>query len=940
MEDSRYIKDEGGDLILKDPMKDPKGKKLRHVPFVLAGPIVRRVDVENNSASVWLAFSEKPGALKVRVRNKRGGSGGWKESNSQSPIKLGPHLWVALVAISGSHLEEENGQFDLQPGNTYVYDIHVSPPGAVENGWIFDSDNSEDYLNGNLVEEDEDLDPYEPDLTYKDEKCPSFPTPPSNLSDLRLIHTSCRKPHGESMDVLPAVNLMIKDYMRENGEEKQRPHQLFLTGDQIYADDVADPLMKLIVDGAAAMFNKDGEENKNKETFGEVTLDGKAHDQMDLRPGHRQDLITRDGPYGAGMSSGHAKSHLISFAEYCLHYITSWSEALWPGEEYLPKYGNLKLEQSEEAYEEEKSKLSNFYMTMDRVRRAMAHVPVYMQFDDHDVTDDWYLNREWVKSVVGEKGTETLGERIISNALLAYSIFQAAGNEPQRWKSDSPEASILQAVDGADINKLNPDSNSDSNSVSRTDIQKKLDIPYLEDGTLKFPRKDSSTRRVRWDYTVESPSHTAKVLDTRTMRGFPGPTGIFGGALGGIHAPKLLADDAWEIQLKGEEWPTGHFPEKLPFVISPVPVFTHPAFEDVKHFGAEFSDIPFVGGMVDVVKGGSGFQLPEEVSDLEGWNASPAVTQKLLGRLSRLMDHVAILSGDVHFGMSARTQYWALAPSDPVASGGPSLCNIMNFTASAAKNEIKSTREIGSQGYKKRYEFGIGPRKSDDILDSEGEDIPYRFAFAGWQGSDVYWFPEVDTGSEEISLAQLQIPGDVPIVSPFYNFVTDLNDQEDLRETLKRSDPDWIYRVDYLESDASKGTTPTDRLIAAFMFLDDLSGFFSKDWHAKDLFWDGVHRGVVGHNNMGEIRFTKDENEIEQRLWFWLDLMEGDSEVNGNGLSEVSDPNAQVPPQNQFTFLRYRDKFGPVPMTQFSVPLDMKDDPSFYGGNRSKYISD
>ena len=60
------------------------------------------------------------------------------------------------------------------------------------------------------------------------------------------------------------------------------------------------------------------------------------------------------------------------------------------------------------------------------MRRALANVPTYMVFDDHDVTDDWNLGRAWRDRVF----TSPLGRRIVMNALVAYAVFQDWGNDP------------------------------------------------------------------------------------------------------------------------------------------------------------------------------------------------------------------------------------------------------------------------------------------------------------------------------------------------------------------------------------------------------------------------------------------------------------------------------------------------------------------------------
>ena len=66
---------------------------------------------------------------------------------------------------------------------------------------------------------------------------------------------------------------------------------------------------------------------------------------------------------------------------------------------------------------------------LPRVQRALAHLPVYMIFDDHDVTDDWNLSREWEEVAYGHP----FSKRLIGNALFGYLLNQAWGNDPDAF---------------------------------------------------------------------------------------------------------------------------------------------------------------------------------------------------------------------------------------------------------------------------------------------------------------------------------------------------------------------------------------------------------------------------------------------------------------------------------------------------------------------------
>src|SRR5919201_234883 len=72
---------------------------------------------------------------------------------------------------------------------------------------------------------------------------------------------------------------------------------------------------------------------------------------------------------------------------------------------------------------------NNLRTLLPIVRRVLANVPTYMIFDDHDITDDWNLTREWRDQVWRSPG----GRRVVAGALAAYWAFQGWGNDPESF---------------------------------------------------------------------------------------------------------------------------------------------------------------------------------------------------------------------------------------------------------------------------------------------------------------------------------------------------------------------------------------------------------------------------------------------------------------------------------------------------------------------------
>ncbi|HEY6669151.1 MAG TPA: hypothetical protein VI033_08365 [Candidatus Nitrosopolaris sp.] len=48
----------------------------------------------------------------------------------------------------------------------------------------------------------------------------------------------------------------------------------------------------------------------------------------------------------------------------------------------------------------------------------MANIPTYMMFDDHDITDDRNITREWNERVK----ESDYGKQIVANGLAAFCI--------------------------------------------------------------------------------------------------------------------------------------------------------------------------------------------------------------------------------------------------------------------------------------------------------------------------------------------------------------------------------------------------------------------------------------------------------------------------------------------------------------------------------------
>ena len=233
-------------------------------PLLLAGPVVRRV--EPTLATIWVALSQ-PRAVLLSVfqgRVQTGGGPGLFEGaeslvarGAANTLRLGDKLHVAVVYAE--LLREE----PLFPGLNYSYNVGFGPFLASDpqgGSFLPAFVHVEADLKSLGLLSDQPLDgrPNLP-LGYDVGELPGFALPPASLTDLRLLHGSCRRPGKvyesgqgkKTFDGMAWVDDLVVAWRRGAPgatamDPNIRPHQLFLTGDQIYADDVATAMLPML----------------------------------------------------------------------------------------------------------------------------------------------------------------------------------------------------------------------------------------------------------------------------------------------------------------------------------------------------------------------------------------------------------------------------------------------------------------------------------------------------------------------------------------------------------------------------------------------------------------------------------------------------------------------------------------------------------------------
>lgn len=273
-----------------------------------------------------------------------------------------------------------------------------------------------------------------PELRYPSHQFFNFTIKPDIQ---QIFHGSCRKPHFEGDDGLVQVDTLIGE---NSDSAASRPSMLIMSGDQIYADDVAGPTLVAIhqVIQLLGLYDEHWDGDSCIHSSDELFENPFCYYQRDaLLPKStvKQSLLRKTFSVKKQpvFTSDHAKNHLITLAEVFAMYLLVWSPAMWR----LINLDSNKVAATFKAqYNKEAATINDFVTDLPKVARALAHIPVYMIFDDHDITDDWNLTRGWEEAAYNNP----FSKRIIGNTLIGYWLCQGWGNAPEKFTELNDQA--------------------------------------------------------------------------------------------------------------------------------------------------------------------------------------------------------------------------------------------------------------------------------------------------------------------------------------------------------------------------------------------------------------------------------------------------------------------------------------------------------------------
>lgn len=738
-------------------------ERLQHLPLLLAGPILRHT--QSDAVTVWVALkAPREVTLKVYATDANGSIiGNLVLEGTRVTVALGQHLHI--VAVTAKPITE--GEIlPLNPGlSTH---IHPLIPSSLEPGQIYAYDlnfgNPEQNLAQALTAE---LFP-QVKVSYFEHQLPTFAMPPQDLNDLRLAHGSCRKLHGGGQDTVPILDDLIEHYAHQ---PNARLHQLFFTGDQIYGDDVADPLLWVATAVGDTLLG--WEEHLPLGVTATHAYEYKK--PIELKPGQRTDIAKDYGSFTAMLNNSpeKAKSHLFSLGEYYATYLLLWSPILWP--DRLPQ-GKKVYQDSKQArqWDKEAVHVRDCMSQLWKVRRALANVPTYMIFDDHDVTDDWYLNRAWCNHVL----RQPLGRRVVQNAMLAYAVFQAWGNTPEQFEQGKPGGNLLQAA-------VNWSASAGTDQSASAEIGKYLGIPQLEPTTgepkLKLDEdvfildRDSpdGTQPVEWHYTVRSQKHEVIVLDTRTWRGYRQ------GDEGAIAPPMLLCPTAFKqqiqqpLELTDQLKQIGQSDIEVTFVVLPTNLVSLQIIDEVQRLELEKGNV-----------------YDSDVGD--AWNLNEVALSRLLNTLFQRRRMVVILSGDIHYGASIRLSYWLNPDHQQTKVKSQNSHQQSEIETFLIPSNARVLAQLTASGFKNgELKTYVVHTKAKSLA----PELPQNWA--GW--NEPPQLVEIQITPERVRMLDVEVPRTGPVVRQIKGMCGNWAVAWEIALKDPKFAPDWQYYVEWIK---------------------------------------------------------------------------------------------------------------------------------------------
>ena len=538
------------------------------LPTVIAGPILRHTD--NQRIVWWLVTSVETDITPVLADTKNTLLDMPNSKATQETFCIGQRAFIQLIT-----LESSSDTNLIECDTLYHYDLIEKTKSSILEGLTH--------------------------LVYEGHSRPNFRF---NQHLTKITHGSCRKPHFHGEDALPQLDNLVADELAgqlsslpyDKNQKAKRPDMMLMTGDQVYVDDVAGPMLHAIhqIIDLLGLHNEHFEGATVEDLPALIAHENGFYQRELLLPKAKANDKLTKAFFAAKrkpvFTSVNAKNHLIAVSEMLAMYMLSWSPSLW---QFVSLDKPDVTAQNQDLYNTERRHIEAFKDGLAKVQRALAHVPSYMIFDDHDVTDDWNLTRGWEQQIYGHP----FSKRIIGNALVAYFLCQGCGNPRNKIE---PLFAQFNDIFSKKISTEKTD-NTTGHSLNDEGYKNLIDTLFEFD---------------QWHYNLKTqpPVH---VLDTRTQRWRSESS---------LNKPSGLMD--WEALCELQQSIMG---KESVIMVSAAPVYGVKFIETVQKVFTIF------GGAL--------------VVDAENWMAHRGTASVMLNifRHIKTPPNFIILSGDVHY---------------------------------------------------------------------------------------------------------------------------------------------------------------------------------------------------------------------------------------------------------------------------------------------------
>lgn len=778
----------------------PTEAQLDQLPLVLAGPILRRVQCGESTGevSVWVALRDAR-----RVHLTLIYPDGSHVEHHLDTVGVGTRLHVAVVTVSG---------ISLPPDRTFTYDLRFEviqrsrTPASPPNQSVL-ADPGVISVQPNATAAAADMLQL---LTYGDYPLPSFRTPPEDVSALRLVHGSCRDIGYDGHDAMVALDLMIA----RSAHDPNRPHLCVLSGDQVYADHGHDEHSGRLA--IARWCSEMGEA-----LFGwHETIPETGDIAADIPMGEREYFQDVTGiPASPRMS--------FTLSEFCATHLLWWSKVLWST---LQPPSNDVL-------------LDRFLVALEPIRRALANVPVFMTFDDHDVVNNWNLLRGWCDSVY----KTALGRRVMTNGVLACALFQQWGNDPRQplWQAFRERAdAILTSIqtqgdivedDEAELVKL----------LGLPDAPPAGSPPDVSD-LGEWHRPTLTRQPVPFHFVVRGPGWELIGLDARTWRKFQDD----------YEPSDILSDYGLEQQMPEQVTPR----PLVTFVVASVLVVEYPLtwYMSIGKYLEPFWNYVWKHRFLGPHRRGWTYLRYFAIEVGDSWDPQSFGFERLLAKLATRtaenavggVGRVILLVGDNHIGNAARLHYRARWPYREQARDADIDAIFAQFISSGCMREDSRHREGHRLGY--------------DIDELDG--LPSRGWF-GWHGNQehiVDWQDLATPRALDQGLTPTRTAPSALLIS------------KDVSPGVRNLDeqPHWRYRIDYILAELDRPTRPPVRYLPGAE--NQARRQAATKAYMEYASEGGSGREIVGRNNFGEVLLEGSATRIDRAVQvLWWSLTDG-----------------------------------------------------------------